>query len=96
MQAIITKYLPATNVCGNRIKASCARGSITVSCPHELSEQDCHRYAVEQLVGRFAAQDAKEYGTPLHENPWRRPMVCGQYPDGRYVFVFTDSTTGNS
>lgn len=30
MQAIQTKYLPATNYRGSRIKATCERGSLTI------------------------------------------------------------------
>lgn len=30
MQAIITKYIPATNTRGTRIKATCSPGSITI------------------------------------------------------------------
>ena len=90
MQAIITKYIPATNTRPSRIKAACERGSITVSYPHDLSGQDCHHYAVVELVDRFAQEDLKQYGTPVRQNPWRRPTVCGQIPDGRYVFVFVE------
>ncbi len=37
MQAIKTKYIPATAVHGSRIKAECERGSIFIPYPHELS-----------------------------------------------------------
>ena len=38
MQAIHTRYLPATNVKGSRIKAESAAGSITIGYPHESNE----------------------------------------------------------
>ncbi len=64
-QAISTKYLPATNTRGSRIKASCDRGSVTVPYPHELSGADCHAVAVDALLRRFAAEDGndKSWGT---------------------------------
>ena len=52
MQAIQTKYLPATNTRGSRIKATCDRGSITIPYPRELSGDEVHREAV-----RFARDD---------------------------------------
>lgn len=64
MQAIITKYLPATNFKGSRIRAKCDRGSILISYPHELSGEAVHLYAARELVKRFAAQDFNQYKTP--------------------------------
>jgi hypothetical protein len=86
MQAIITKYLPATNFKGSRIKASCDRGSITVSYDSAQSEQGVHVYAADQLIARFVAEDAKRYGT--ERNPWSKPRCVGQIPSGEYVHVF--------
>jgi hypothetical protein len=88
MQAIVTKYLPATNTKPTRIKAFCERGSITVSYPHELSGDACHRYAVKQLVAKFAKEDAKQYGSHPDENPWMRPFATGQMPSGNYCHTF--------
>lgn len=89
MQAIQTKFLPATNNRGSRIKASCDRGSITIPYPHELSGDECHREAVRQLLKRFVAEDVKEYGAAAGEgNPWSREFVTGSIPDGTYVHVF--------
>lgn len=88
MQAIMTKFLPATNVRGSRIKASCERGSITVSYPHELSGDACHRFAVQSLVEKFVAEDAKKYGTNGRGNPWALPFVTGGLPDGTYAHVY--------
>jgi hypothetical protein len=88
-QAIETKYLPATNYRGSRIKAACERGSITIDCPHELSGADCHIAAAQALCDKFVAEDAKKYGTPADKNPWSAPRVCGGTKGG-YVHVFTN------
>lgn len=86
MQAIITKYLPPSNVRGARIKASCERGSVTIGYPHELSGDKCHVAAADALIAKFIKEDAENYGT--HVNPWSKPRVCGQIPSGEYVHVF--------
>lgn len=91
MQAIVTKFLPRTNTRGSRIKAWCARGSIIVSYNHGLSGDDAHRAAALALCRKFAAEDLKQYGTPIEGNPWMRPMVNGGLPKGvgaHEVFVF--------
>jgi len=80
MQAIITKYLPATNTRGSRIKASCERGSITIDYPHELSGDAVHIAAADALVAKFVKEDKGKYGT--ERNPWESPRVCGEMPDG--------------
>jgi hypothetical protein len=59
-QAIFTKYLPATNVRGGRIKAYCERGSITTPYPDELSGEASYAYAVELLLAKFKAEDLNE------------------------------------
>ena len=86
MQAILTKYIPATNFKGSRIKAQCERGSITISYPHELSGADCHIAAVDCLIAKFVLEDKERYGT--QRNPWQDKRVCGQLPSGDYAHVF--------
>ena len=88
MQAILTKYLPATNYKGARIKASCDRGSLTVSYPYELSGADCHIFAAEKLVEKFVNQDKQRYGG--ERNPWSKPRLCGQLPNGDHAHVFAE------
>lgn len=90
MQAIQTKYLPATNTRGSRIKAWCERGSITVDYPHELSGDAVHRLAVHALVNRFNEADAKEYGpsSVKEGRGWNAPFVTGFLPDGTAAHVF--------
>lgn len=87
MQAIQTKYIPATNFKGSRVKAWCARGSITISYPHDLSGEDVHIAAAQALVVKFAAEDAKENKPDAGAN-WLKPRSCGQLKDGTYVHVF--------
>lgn len=91
MQAIITKYIPATNTKSSRVKAECERGSIVVSYDSAESEEAAHRWAVNKLVERFAAEDAKRYQSDPISNPWLRKTVCGSLPQGNkysYAFVF--------
>ena len=88
MQAIQTKFIPATNTRGSRIKATCARGSAQFAYPHELNQSDVHQWAAKELCKRFAAQDVKQYGTPMEKNPWIWPTVCGGLKDGTEVHVF--------
>lgn len=87
-QAIETKYLCPTNTRGARIKATCARASLTVPYPHDLDESERHAYAAAQLVAKFVAIDAKLYGTPAEKNPWNRPRVIGCLPTGAYAHVY--------
>ena len=75
MQAIITKYLPATNSRGSRIKATCSSGSVTIPYPHDLRGQAVNRAAADALVAKlFPGATA--------------PLLGGGLPDGRTVFVF--------
>lgn len=75
-QAILTKYLAPTATKGARVKAWCARGSVTVNWDHGLDGEHNHINACEAL------RDKME---------WRyRPMPChgGALPDGSgYCFV---------
>lgn len=87
MQAIITKYLPATNTKPTRIKATCARGSLTLC--EDSSQEDAHRWVAVKLTKRFLELDEKEYGTDPKKNPWARPFVSGCLPSGEYAHVFT-------
>lgn len=86
MKAIETKYLPATNTRGSRIKATCERGSITISYPSDLSGDAVHIAARQKLIEKFLAEDKARYGEA--HNPWSDPMVCGQLANGHYVHVF--------
>jgi hypothetical protein len=87
MQSIQTKYLPATESNGSRIKAKCARGSITIPFPYELIGDEVHRAAVHALVTRFLKEDEAK-GIPRETNFWNRAFVSGSLPDGTYAHVF--------
>ncbi len=87
MQAIQTKYLPATNSRGSRIKASCERGSLTIPYPHELSGDEVHREAVRQLLERFVSEDWRDRSIPPSNNPWKRDFATGSLPDGTVAHV---------
>jgi hypothetical protein len=87
MQSIQTKYLPATNHLGARIKATCERGSITIPFPYDLSGDAIHRMAVYALVNRFLDED-KSRGIPAESNPWGYNFATGGLPDGTYAHVF--------
>lgn len=88
MQAIITKYLPATNRKGSRIKASCDRGSITLPWDDELNEEDNHVQAASDLCDMFAQEDLGRYGSEPKSNPWMRPRAHGGIPSGEWVHAF--------
>lgn len=80
MQAISTKYLPATNTRGSRVKASSASGlSVTVPYPHELSGMACHWEAAKALVAKLG-WEADEF-------------VGGGTPTG-YVFIALEYRAG--
>lgn len=74
MQAIITKYLGATDTRGARIKATAYDGSVTIPYDYALSEEANYRQAAMALVAK--------YGWPADN--W----ISGGAPDGfGYVFV---------
>jgi hypothetical protein len=87
MQAILTKFLPATNHNGARVKATCARGSFTIGFDYSLSGDAIHISAASALIERFLAQDLKS-GTPIESNPWNLPFCTGTLPDGSGAHVF--------
>ena len=78
MQAIVTKYIPATNCHGSRIKATCNAGSITIPFPHESNEP--HDVAAIALIVKLGWNDG------------RGRWYGGSLPDGRgncYVCTYT-------
>jgi hypothetical protein len=81
MIAIHTKYLPATNYKGSRIKAYTTSGfQATISYPHEYSHEVCHFQAVKALVKK-------------HKLDWDLTnMRYGDSGDGKgYSFCFDAS-----
>ena len=87
MQAIQTKYLPATNYRGSRVKATCERGSITIPFPYDKSGDAIHREAALQLLERFVSEDWTERAIPPSQNPWKREFVTGCLPDGTMAHI---------
>lgn len=53
MQAIKTKYLPATNNKPSRIKAECDADTITIPYDYRLESYDAHRKAMYLLLSKL-------------------------------------------
>lgn len=60
---IYTKFLPATDTRGARIKATTANGKHTATVPydHELTGIDVHKPAADAVIGKVVA--ANRYAT---------------------------------
>lgn len=84
MQAIQTKYIPASKTRGQRFKAWCFRGSITVSTNYSIGE-DAHIAVAQNLCDKFTQEDFKRNGEPITSNPWSAHRICGNLKDGTYV-----------
>ena len=65
MQAIQTKYLPATNTKPSRIKAWCDAGSVTIAYPYEYEESGAHLYVALTLQNKLG-WNGPNYGE-LHQ-----------------------------
>ena len=81
MQAILTRYTPATNARGFRIKASCAAGALTIPYPSSLSGQAAYREAAEALAVKLR-WTGPHYGA----------LIGGCLPNGDYCFVFDNAS----
>lgn len=57
MQAITTKYIPATNFRGSRIKAQCSAGSVTVGYHDNDGNTDAFDHAAITLIKKLGWQD---------------------------------------
>lgn len=72
MQAIITKYLPATNTRGSRVKATAASGlSITIEWDYAIDIEENHTQAAKALCKKLG---------------WTNELVSGGLKTG-YAFV---------
>jgi hypothetical protein len=81
MQAITTKFHDPTNRLGSRIKASCERGSLTVSWDYALGIEANHRAACDALLAKFATEDHERTpGTLPSDHHWGE-FVTGQTKD---------------
>lgn len=88
MQAITTKYLPATNTKGARIKASCEAGSVTISYPHEAQHGcEAHAQAVYELGSKLRWERYMSPGWVAPGSPPRRPIIGIEFAPGEWVFL---------
>lgn len=79
MIAIQTKFFPATNSRGSRIKAWTSNGhSVSIPYPHELSNEIAHFAAVKALVAK-------------HQLDWDLSGMRWGGVERGYVFCFADS-----
>ena len=79
MLAVTTKYIPATNTRGSRIKAEADKFTVTIPYPHDLNGHEVHFRAVAALIEK-------------HKLNWDiRNMRYGATTNG-YVFCFDAST----
>ena len=86
MKAIETKYLPATNFKGSRIKASTEGGnSLTIGFPHELSGVNCHAMAAFKLC------DAMGWNHDDKDHPLSSESLTWGGTKAGYVFCFSTS-----
>lgn len=79
MQAILCKFLPATDTKDYRIKAKCAAGSLTIDQPSDKDGQSAARIAAEALIKKLGWTEQNGY----HDDGW----LGGCLPSGDYVFV---------
>jgi len=78
MKSIKTKYLPATNTSGARIKATAGGMSVTVPYDHSKSDVHVHFEAVKGLVEK-------------HGLDWDVSRMVYGGTEGGYVFCFPQS-----
>ena len=90
MQAIMTKFIPATDTKGDRIKAQADRGSIMIPWPG-TNVETAHIRAADALVDKFIAEDTKTYGSDPKTNPWGRRRAIGALPNGTFAHVFVEA-----
>jgi len=77
MKAIFTKYIPATNTKGSRIKAyDGGKNQKTISYDNALNSEELHAKAAIELCKKMN---------------WKGELISGGFNNG-YVFVFADST----
>lgn len=97
MQAIQTKFLPATNARDYRIKASCERGSITIPFPETIEGEEAHRFAVDALLKKFQKEDSARAEEQEAVHWWPGGYVMGAVKGGFVaVGIFSFNTYGKS
>jgi len=80
MQAIITKYLPATDTKGSRYKATTEAGSVIVPYDHSRDAEANHIAAAKALCKKMG-------WLPTAENRYTE-TVAGYLKAGQYVHTF--------
>ena len=75
LQAIQTKFLPATNSRGERIKATCKAASITINWPYGLDNDECFEAAAKSLMNKLGWSE------------FFRIAAGGVLPNGDYAFT---------
>lgn len=80
-QAIETKFIRATDITGERIKATAFGGSVTVPYAHELSVQDAHKAAALTLIDKMGWQGTFAQGGNAKGDGYYFVNVEGATPD---------------
>ena len=62
---IVTKRIPATNTKGQRIKATCDAGSVTVAWDWSQDRRDAHQMAAQTLRAKLGWGDTSMEGGTL-------------------------------
>ena len=75
MQAITTKYLPATETLGPRIKATAQAGSVTIAWDDDISGENNHGSAMETMPIEHALCVCQR-GVWCQNHFWRRCDVA--------------------
>lgn len=76
------------------MKASCERGSLTVSWDPALNPERNHRRVAKLLLDKFAAEDVKAYpGTTLESHHWGE-FITGEIEGGVCVHVLVGRFSG--
>jgi hypothetical protein len=81
--SIHTRFLPATNCRGARIKATLDRNSVTIPYPYDKTGGNCHREAVETLLAKLRVERPDGFY-------YSKAFVSGELPDGSWAHVFVD------
>lgn len=86
MIAIHTKYFPASNHRGSKIKAyTITKKTAVINYPYEFSDEECHFQAVKALIEKYKLDLNTE------------DMRFGDSADGKgYVFCFASSIVSKS
>lgn len=86
MQTVTTKYLPATNTRGSRIKVSSWLGNKTFSYDH--SANCAHEAAFNEWLIEVNKGMATKFGTECPLDGWFKLVAKGSLPDGKgYGFL---------